>query len=350
MSKLRQKAKAVLGVTAVISYMSLAWVVAYYATIAIARFLGWELPALVSHLLTGASGFVIWGVTIAAIGRFLQPRRSEFVHRLLDAIRRIAKGDFNVTIEGHRSLGMFNSLVDSINHMAGELGQMEKLRQEFISNVSHEIQSPLASIGGFARALQQEDLEPDERRRYLGIIETECRRLSRLSDNLMKLTSLESEHHPFDRKPYRLDKQLSRLILVMEPQWSAKNIEMEAELEETTVTADEELMGQVWMNLIHNSLKFTPDNGTVRIRVSPAEHGGATVVVADTGIGISPEDQACMFDRFYKADKSRNRNLGGSGLGLAIVRKIVEMHGGSIQVASEPGQGTAITVRLIGSG
>jgi two-component system, OmpR family, phosphate regulon sensor histidine kinase PhoR len=343
--KLKQQ---VFTIAAVILYMGLVWVGAYYFTAWSYRRLEWEPPELARHLITGALGFFLWGATMATVGSLMRPKQSHFFYVMLDAIRRIAKGDFSVQIDTGRQAGVFTELVDGINHMAGELGQMEKLRQEFISNVSHEIQSPLASIGGFARTLQSDSLEPEERRRYLSIIETECSRLSKLSDNLMKLTSLESEHHPFELKPYRLDKQLRGLILMLEPQWSGKDIEMEAELAEVTAEADEELMSQVWVNLIHNSIKFTPQGGMVSVRLEGIPEGGAVVTVADTGIGIAPEDRAHIFERFYKADKSRNRSLGGSGLGLAIVRRIMDKHGGAVRVDGDPGCGTVITVVLPG--
>ena len=135
----------------------------------------------------------------------------------------MSKGNFTVNInKRHKIQGQYGELVDSIYDMASELSQVEQMRQAFISNVSHEIQSPLTSIRGFARALQQEDLETEQRRHYYSIIETESLRLSKISDNLLKLTSLESDQHPFEPKLYRLDKQIRRMILACEPQWVEK--------------------------------------------------------------------------------------------------------------------------------
>jgi signal transduction histidine kinase len=219
------------------------------------------------------------------------------------------------------------------------------MRQTFISNVSHEIQSPLTSIQGFARALQQEGLDYEQRKHYYGIIETESARLSKLSDNLLKLTSLESDQHPFEPKRYRLDRQLRSMILACEPQWVEKNILMDVELAETTVEADEDLLSQVWMNLLSNSIKFTPNGGTISVEAKPSEDGAA-VRISDNGTGISEEDLPHIFERFFKADKSRNRMLGGSGLGLSIVKRILEMHGGDVRVSSTRGVGTTFTVKL----
>mgnify|MGYP001352866049 CR=1 FL=1 len=222
---------------------------------------------------------------------------------------------------------------------------IEELRQEFISNISHEIGSPLASIRGFAKALQDDQLSPEKRHRYLKIIETECDRLAKLSDHLLKLAMLDSDRQPFHPRSYRLDKQLVALILACEPQWEEKNMEMELDLEPVEGYADEDLISQVWVNLIHNAIKFTPEGGKIRISLK-RQNNQAVVRIADTGPGISEEDQKRIFERFYMVDKSRNRSAGGSGLGLAITHKIVELHQGLISVHSIPGEGAAFTVTL----
>jgi signal transduction histidine kinase len=264
---------------------------------------------------------------------------------ILDGIRRISKGDFAVQLPVNHRGDPFGEIVHSINDMAVELNQMEQMRQEFISNVSHEIQSPLTSISGFARVLHNEQLSQEERMHYLGIIEAESMRLAKLSENLLKLTSLESEHHPFEPAKYRLDKQLRALVLACEPLWLAKNIDIDIVMEDITIYADEDLLSQVWMNLINNSIKFTPQSGTIQINLT--KHGEQAVIqISDTGIGISDEDQAHIFERFYKADKSRNRITVGSGLGLAIVKKIIDMHKGTISVESKIEVGTTQIIQL----
>jgi signal transduction histidine kinase len=225
---------------------------------------------------------------------------------------------------------------------------MEAMRQEFVANVSHEIQSPLTSIRGFARALQDEKLSPEERSHYLDIIETESIRLSRLSANLLELASLEAENFKFEPKPYRLDRQIRNLILACEPQWMDKGIDMEVSVEEIDLDADEDLLSHVWGNLISNSIKFTPSGGSVTVDLHRRD-GQILFRMTDTGPGISQSDQARIFERFFKADQSRDRSRGGSGLGLAIAKKIVELHQGSISVQSEPGAGATFTVRLPGN-
>ncbi|MFF2911759.1 sensor histidine kinase [Paenibacillus sp. NPDC057934] len=268
-----------------------------------------------------------------------------FYKSIIEGLRRISTGDFNVVLAKDRDYGEFGEIAESINKMASELGRMETMRQDFISNVSHEIQSPLTSIRGFTRALQAETLSPDIRRHYLDIIEAESTRLSGLSDNLLKLSALESGNFPFEKQVYRLDKQLRNMILASEPQWLEKNIEVEAELANVEVYAVEDLISQVWTNLLHNSIKFTPEGGCIRVRMEAVD-GVVQVEIRDSGIGISAEDLPRIFERFYKADKARSASGGGSGLGLSLVNKIIEIHEGSVTATSRPGEGTAFVVRL----
>jgi two-component system phosphate regulon sensor histidine kinase PhoR len=273
-------------------------------------------------------------------------RQMNWFMLMIDAMKRLSKGDFSVSLESNpRYMGQFGPLVTSFNEMASELNQMEQMRQEFISNVSHEIQSPLTSITGFAKALQSNNLPPETRQHYLEIIETESKRLSKMSDNLLKLTSLESKHQPFEPKPYRMDRQLRRIILSCEPLWQDKNIEMDVDMAELTITADEDLMNQVWINLLHNSIKFTPEGGKIRIQLA-MEDNHIRIDIADNGIGIAEEALPHLFERFYKADKARDRSGSGSGLGLSIVKKIIDIHEGEVYVQSRPNEGTAFTVVL----
>ncbi|WP_223588743.1 sensor histidine kinase [Neobacillus bataviensis] len=299
----------------------------------------------IQHLITTILGFFIFAGIGIGFSKIIRSKQRNLFQEVIDALRSIARGDFNVQLETLKREDPFTTLIDHINHMAKQLKEMEDMRQEFISNVSHEIQSPLTSIGGFARALQYKELTLEERSHYLNVIETECRRLSKLSDNLLKLTSLESLHHPFERKTYRLDQQIRTIILACEPNWVEKELEMDVMLEKVTIFADEDLMSQVWTNLLHNSIKFTLHSGKISIRLSQIDDK-AEIKISDTGIGISKNDQVHIFERFYKADKARERSKGGSGLGLSIVKKIMDMHKGTIVVESEEGVGSTFTLTL----
>jgi signal transduction histidine kinase len=285
------------------------------------------------------------------IGRFiLGGQRQNIFTTLTDAMRRIAVGDFDVTVpvDSHDAKSPMSEVAGSLNEMVESLKRMETMRQEFVSDVSHEIQSPLTSIAGFAQALHDEQLGVDQRHHYLDIIEEESKRLSRLSDNLLKLSALDSRAQPVQRGVYRLDAQLRSVILSSEPQWLQKRIEVAAELDPLTIEADEAMLHQVWSNLMHNAIKFTPDAGRITISCRRSE-AGALVTVADSGNGIDAVDLPYLFDRFYKADKSRSihKGAGGSGLGLSIVQKIVALHDGTVKAESGGiGRGSVFSVWL----
>ncbi|MBP1965248.1 HAMP domain-containing sensor histidine kinase [Paenibacillus aceris] len=265
------------------------------------------------------------------------------LNKLTLATQRLARGNFNVhvTVKQKDELGQ---LADSFNHMAGELKQLEQMRQDFVSNVSHEFQTPLTSIRGFSKALRGSEIEESERLRYLEIIERESDRLSRLSDNLLKLASLESEHHPFHRTTFDLDEQLRRIVVFYEPLWSEKQLDMDLSLPRVKISADADQLNQVWMNLIGNAVKFTPAGGHIFIKLVPLRDR-VQVWIQDNGIGMSEEDQGRIFERFFKVDQARQRDT-GSGLGLAIVRKIIDLHQGTIEVQSQEGKGSQFLVTI----
>lgn len=338
--------KAAIGMSTFFIAISGTWTIVYFTIGYVYDFFAWQPSVYLFQLLNVLLGLLLFYGIVNIIFLFVKTKQNEISRSLTDAMRRIAKGDFKVRLEiGHQDRGPFGGIVHEINDMVVELDEMEQLRQSFISDVSHEIQSPLTSISGFARALQNDHLGAEQRREYLRIIESESERLSKLSDNLLKLASLESDRHPFEPKRYRLDRQLGRLILACEPQWHAKGITMNVELGEAYVNADEDLLSQVWVNLISNSIKFTPTGGTIDIGLEGDEQG-VLFRIRNTGMGIAPEDQLLIFQRFYKVDQARNHKAGGSGLGLSIVKMIVDMHQGTIAVNSELGEGAEFTVHL----
>ncbi|URN96292.1 MAG: HAMP domain-containing histidine kinase [Candidatus Pristimantibacillus lignocellulolyticus] len=305
-----------------------------------------EMSDYVRFVAMTITGIFVMFILSGIIHLFTRNKHRYIYQEINVALRKVASGDFNVSLDfSVNQRSELTQLVDHFNHMTKQLQQMEDLRQEFISNVSHEIQSPLTSIVGFAQALQHNNLSTEESSHYLNIIETESRRLSKLSDNLMKLTSLESDQHPFEKKHYFLNQQIKSIILACEPNWTQKNLVLDISLDKVSIIADEDLMSQVWTNIIHNSIKFTPSDGTITISLRQAEEQ-AIILITDTGIGIAKQDQLHIFERFYKADHARERSKGGNGLGLSIVKKIVEMHGGTITVESELGKGTTSTITL----
>lgn len=309
-----------------------------------------NLSALTEQIINTLLTFVVLGLLAAIVGKFFHhPKQKIIIDEVTHAIKSISRGEYNVSLnfEKFRDInrGEIGKIIDSFNNMAISLEQVEKMRQEFISNVSHEIQSPLTSIKGFAKVLQNEDLPLEERMQYLSIIEYESNRLSKLSDNLLKLTSLESQEKPLDKAKFLLNSQLMYTILSCEPQILEKDINLSVNLNKVDIVGDEVLLNQVWQNLISNSIKFTPIGGEISISITE-ETNKVIVKIEDTGLGMTKEDQFHIFERFYKADKSRDRNTVGNGLGLSIVKKIVEMHNGIVYVKSEVGKGSTFFVEL----
>lgn len=266
------------------------------------------------------------------------------IKKLTKATRHVAGGNFNVKLN-IRQKGELGELANSFEEMIHDLQQLEYMRRDFVSNVSHEIQSPLTSISGFALALKQENIADGDRNRYLDIIIAEAKRMSTMSDSLLKLSMLESESRKLKMVTFSLDEQIRRVIVALQPQWAARNITFDLDLANFRLTGDFDLLNQAWSNIIGNSIKFSPDGGVIEVKIME-EQRNVIVSVADRGIGISSEDQKRMFERFFKADRSHSRKYAGSGMGLAIVKQIVSLHDGDIRAESELGQGTTVIVSL----
>ena len=327
-----------------LAVLNIALTAAYYLSGFVYRRIGAP-PPLLALILNGAVGMFLLIVAANIARPFFGSGRKDWFGLITDALDRIASGDFTARLEEGGTRGPFAELVRTVNQTAAKLDQLEKMRQEFVSDVSHEIQSPLTSIRGFASALRQGDLSEADRLHYLDIIEAEGLRLSRLTANLLKLASLESDQIHLVPRTYRLDSQVRDLILACETQWTGKHQDMDVDLDEAEITADDDLLSQVWTNLIHNAIKFTPDGGSIRL-VLRRRADQLAFSIADTGIGISPEDETRLFERFYKADRSRQGSTGGNGLGLAIAKRIVDLHGGTISVRSLAAGGTEFLVNL----
>ncbi|MEK4092538.1 sensor histidine kinase [Viridibacillus sp. FSL H8-0110] len=266
------------------------------------------------------------------------------IKKLTQATRRIAVGDFNVKLN-IKQKGELGTLARSFEEMTHDLHQLEQMRRDFVSNVSHEVQSPLTSISGYALALKQVELTDNERSRYLDIIIAEADRMSKMSDSLLKLSLLESQSQQLQLVTFNLDEQIRRVIVAIQPQWFARNIHFELNLKAVRLMADYDQLNQVWTNILGNSIKFSEDGGVINVSIDQ-DNKNVMVRITDTGIGISLADQKRMFERFFKADRSHSRKYDGSGMGLAIVKQIVSLHQGNIRVESELGRGTTIIVTL----
>ncbi|WP_200416610.1 HAMP domain-containing sensor histidine kinase [Virgibacillus salexigens] len=263
---------------------------------------------------------------------------------LKEATNKVAAGNYHLQLPVTRK-DEFGQLAKDFATMSKSLQQTEQRRQAFVSNVSHEIQSPLTSIQGFSQALQEANLTKDERDHYLAIIEKESKRLSILSRQLLTLSQLDREDEKIERTPFELEEQLRDVLSTLEWQWRQKELTVEWKVQKTIINGDPRLLHQVWMNVMTNAIRYTPEEGAITIAVEKTK-SEVEVTVTDTGIGIAAEDLSQIFDRFYKVDKARTRKESGTGLGLSITKKIVEIHQGTIIVDSKLASGTTVTITL----
>ncbi len=290
---------------------------------------------------TSAMPFIFCAIASFIIGSSVTPLILSIplapINRLVSGMRHLARGHYDERVDlGNTTL--MRSLSDSFNTLAGELQNTEMLRSDFINNISHEFKTPIVSIRGFARLLQKEDLPSEKRRAYLDIIIEESTRLSNLATHVLDLSKVENQQILTDVSDFNLSEQLRHCILLLEKDWSRRHLEVSADFSEYTVAASEELLKQVWVNLLNNAIKFSPEGGCVTVRIlegtAPANGEPALQVdIVNHGPAIPEDQQRRIFDKFYQGDPSHASE--GAGVGLSIVRKIVELHKGCVLVASD---------------
>jgi signal transduction histidine kinase len=262
--------------------------------------------------------------------------------RLTEATKQVAVGNFDVQVKQttHDEVGI---LVMNFNKMTQELKNNEYLKKDFVSSVSHEFKTPIASISGFAKIIQSNDIDDGTRREYVQIIIDETDRLSKLSSNLLRLSSLENQAIIEKMHRFSLDEQIRRVILLLEQSWSKKDLELDLDLEALDFQGDEEMLQQVWINLIDNAIKFSESGGLLSIKVYSADRS-AIVEIRDSGKGMDARTVARIFEKFYQGDVAHKTD--GNGLGLSIVKRIVDLYDGEIACSSQLGHGTTFTIKL----
>ena len=273
---------------------------------------------------------------------------SKPIVQITEAAERVAKGDFSAKVPLRRQTKKHpydevEALAATFNQMTDDLKSIEYLRKDFTSSVSHEIKSPIATISGYAQLLRDETLGAETRRAYTLAISESCAQLSRLSDNLLRITRLESGKRKPLAEPFQLDEQLRRTLAAMMPEFRRRKLELSVDLCAARIVSDRELLEQVWQNLLRNAIKFTPEGGSIRVGLTTQE-GAFRVQIADTGIGIDESAQKHIFEKFFQADTSHHTE--GSGLGLSLVKRIVDACGGEIAVESQLGKGSTFSVTL----
>lgn len=271
------------------------------------------------------------------------------MNQLIDATHKVAKGDFSVRVEPMDAPDELGELMGSFNEMTKELGSNEMFKKDFINSFSHEFKTPIVSIRGFARQLERDDITDEERREYAGIIARESERLANMSANILLLTKLENQEIMPDMTVYRLDEQLREAILLLERQWSEKELELDLELPDTNICANEEMLSHVWINIIGNAVKFSRSGGALGVKCALRERH-VIVEISDSGVGMDEETRRRIFEKFYQGETTGSaqpsHSTAGNGLGLPLAKRIVELSGGGIAVESVPGEGSTFTVTL----
>ncbi|MCL2605178.1 MAG: HAMP domain-containing histidine kinase [Defluviitaleaceae bacterium] len=289
-------------------------------------------------------GMILFSVIIGtALASFFSRRALKPIRKLVEATRKVARGDFNVFVESEGSIRELDELHHSFNQMTRELSSTQTLRNDFINNFSHEFKTPIVSIRGFAKLLKEGGLSEDERNEYLGIIVAESQRLSTLATNVLNLSKYESMEIIAEKETFRVDEQLRRVIAMTEPQWAAKGITVDVALDETEYYGNPDLIQQIWLNLIDNAIKFSHTGGNFGA-ICAEVNGAVIVTIKDDGIGMDEAVRLRIFDKFFQGDASHKQT--GNGLGLTMAKRIAELHGGTIRADSQPGRGSSFMVML----
>ncbi len=267
--------------------------------------------------------------------------------KLAEAASRVAHGDFSVFVPTLHTADKYDYLdvmIRDFNRMVEDLGSIETLKTDFLSNVSHEIKTPIAVIQNAATLLMNENLSTEQRLEYARIISRASKRLSTLITNILKLNKLEKQTILTDAQKYNLSEQLAECALQFESVWEAKNIDFEADISENVfIFADPSLMELIWNNLLSNAFKFTSDGGRVSL-IQTIESGNVIVRVKDSGCGMDEKTLKRIFDKFYQGDTSHSTE--GNGLGLALAKRVAQMTDAELTVQSTPGEGSEFTVKM----
>ncbi|OZG60200.1 Signal transduction histidine kinase [Bifidobacterium lemurum] len=298
----------------------------------------------------GMTGYWVIVAAVMSVVTYRQIRRRvKPMEEFAEASRQVAAGDFSVWLEprhleGSRQWDSIDQMYADFNTMVEELGSVEMLKDDFVSNVSHEIKTPLSVIQSYAALLERPDLSEEQRIEYAHTVVVASKRLSTLVSNVLRLSRMEAAGAHAQVDDYDLARQLADVALGMGDLFDAKGIEFDVDIEDRVLAhADAGMMEIVWSNVLSNALKFTPSGGRVSLTQTSDERS-ATVTVDDTGCGMTASEAMHAFDKFYQGDTSHASE--GNGLGLAMTKRAVELCGGDIAIASEPGRGTTVTVRV----
>jgi len=319
--------------TAVGSFMLMTWIIRDLLDVK-------HIYAAMGLELAGMLGF--FTIVLVPMITVLYRRRAREVVTLSEAIQKVAAGDYSTRITEYKR-AQIKPIYDDFNKMCAELESVKLLRNDFINSYSHEFKTPISSINGFASLVLEKDMSEEEQKKYLKIIVDESARLSNLATSTILLSKLTAQSIVTDIEEYDLGEQLRECSVILSGKWLQKNMEFDVSLDHVMYSGNKEMMQHLWINLLDNAVKYTPEGGKVTVSVSE-ENGYAIVKIADTGEGMSKEIQKHLFDPYFQGDSSHSSQ--GLGLGLSIVKRIVELCKGTISVRSKVGEGSIFTVIL----
>lgn len=313
--------------------------------------LSWLISEVVHHLfkITLNVPSVLWLLVISlvvggAITSFLGQQFFAPMTKLGKAMSQVAKGDFSVRLETRHPLKEFRDIYANFNLMVEELSATEILQTDFVSNVSHEFKTPISAIEGYATLLQNDsDNSPQEREQYVEKILFNTQRLSRLVYNILLLSKVDNQAILSNQTTFRLDEQIRQSIVMLEPEWDKKELEFDVNMDKLKYTCNEGMLTHIWSNLLSNAIKFSPQNGTIFLRLKETPQN-IEFTIEDQGPGIDESVQHHMFDKFYQGDSSHKAE--GNGLGLALVKQILATYHGDIRAENIPDGGCRIVVHL----
>ena len=291
---------------------------------------------------TGLGILIPMALMMESVTFFFSKHLLKKVRRLTNAINSVASGNFNVTLD-EKHAAPLSEVVKDFNKMVRELQSVETLRSDFTNNFSHEFKTPIASINGFAQLLLDTEVSEEERQNYLHIIADESARLTHLAEQTMMLSRLDNQQSIPDRELFSLDEQLRQTAILLSPSWNEKHIDLSVDIPALSYYGNPSLLSHLWINLLNNAIKFTPENGNISISACSTEKE-LSVSIQDNGCGIAEEQLPCIFHRYYQGNRSHSSK--GLGLGLSIAHRIVELCDGFIEVNSILEQGSCFTVVL----
>lgn len=319
--------------TAIILLIALA-----VATILEYTFVHFDLINWGSHTDSGWYWVFVFAGTSIIIGLALAIILGKIIFKPLktitDGMTKLSDGDFTARIDLGKYDGMKN-LANRFNTLAKELENNELLRTDFVNDFSHELKTPIVSISGLITLMKNENLSEEKRQSYLAIMEEEANRLTQMTSNALYLSKIETQGILTNRNTFNVSEQIRGAVLLLKNKWSKKDIEFSLDLDEYTVTANEDMLKQVWVNLIDNAIKFSDPGKEISISAS-FKDGMLSVAVENYGPPIPESDYQLIFNKFYQCDKSRATE--GNGIGLSIVKHIVNLHGGDVSVSCQDGK------------